>query len=141
VLEITEAALLDTGLTTLHALHGLRARGVRIAIDDFGTGYSSLAYLARLPVDVLKIDRCFVKDLDQGDSSVEAVAISRLIVSLGHTLNLHVLAEGAETARQLDVLTDLGCDSAQGFHIGRPTAPAQFRTLVEATGRWTPDGP
>ncbi|PPK92859.1 diguanylate cyclase (GGDEF)-like protein [Kineococcus xinjiangensis] len=131
VLEVTEAALLDTGPTTLRALRGLRHRGVRIAIDDFGTGYSSLAYLARLPVDILKIDRSFVDQLHRPGQGEEAVAISRLIINLGHTLGLHVLAEGTETAEQLDILTDLGCDSAQGFHIGRPAPPEAFRVMVD----------
>ncbi|GAA4983028.1 putative bifunctional diguanylate cyclase/phosphodiesterase [Kineococcus glutinatus] len=134
VLEITESALLDTGPDTLRALRELRRRGVRIAIDDFGTGYSSLAYLARLPVDILKIDRSFVERLHRHGESGEAVAISRLIVNLGHTLGLHVLAEGTETAEQIDILADLGCDSAQGFHVGHPVPAEDVRARLAVAG-------
>src|SRR5690606_14107568 len=102
-------------------LAALRALGVRVSVDDFGTGYSSLAYLQRLPVDVLKIDRSFVKDLDaQGVAREHAHALPQVITGLGHHLGMRVLAEGVETQAQLDALVELGCDEVQGFFFSKP---------------------
>ncbi len=98
----------------------LRRVGVHLAIDDFGTGYSSLAHLRRFPIEQLKIDRSFVAGFG-GDPEDEAVV--GLIVSLARTLGLRVVAEGVETAEQLDGLRRLGCDTVQGFHVGRPLPP------------------
>jgi EAL domain-containing protein (putative c-di-GMP-specific phosphodiesterase class I) len=101
--------------------------GIRIAIDDFGTGYSSLAYLKRLPVDELKIDRSFVRELatDKDD-----LAIVRSTISLGHDLGLSIVAEGIEDADTWDLLRRLGCDIAQGYFIGRPmTASALVASI------------
>jgi EAL domain-containing protein (putative c-di-GMP-specific phosphodiesterase class I) len=91
--------------------------GIRIAIDDFGTGYSSLAYLKRLPVDELKIDRSFVRELATDDDDL---AIVRSTIRLGHDLGLTIVAEGIEDGRTWDRLHRLGCDVAQGYFIGRP---------------------
>ena len=93
--------------------------GARIAIDDFGTGYSSLAYLKRLPVDELKIDRSFVRELaeDQDD-----LAIVRSTISLGHDLGLSIVAEGIEDVATWDLLRELGCDIGQGYYLGRPVS-------------------
>jgi EAL domain-containing protein (putative c-di-GMP-specific phosphodiesterase class I) len=116
-LEVTESSVMSDparAIAVLHALHGL---GVRLSVDDFGTGYSSLAYLQRLPVQEVKIDKSFVRDLAvaAGDG-----AIVRAIVDLGHTLGLRVVAEGVEDARSLAVLREIGCDTAQGYLVSRP---------------------
>jgi len=119
-LEITESVAMANAATTIETLRQLRGLGPSIAVDDFGTGYSSLAYLRRLPVDTLKIDRAFVAGL--GTES-EDESIVQFLLALARTLGLHTVAEGIETAAQLEVLADLGCDSAQGYLLGRPVAP------------------
>lgn len=91
---------------------------MRVAVDDFGTGYSSLSYLQRLPIDVLKIDRAFVAAIESTD---DKATLARAIVSLAQTLGLDCIAEGVETAVQLEILTQLGCDRAQGYYLSRPT--------------------
>lgn len=120
-LEITESVAMRDAEVTLARLTELRATGVRIAIDDFGTGYSSLAYLHRLPVDLLKIDRTFVGPLG-GD---EHTAIADTVIELGHALGLEVLAEGVETEAQARHLRARGCDLAQGFLFARPLPAAE----------------
>jgi len=117
VLEITESTAMRDADASLHILQQLDAMGVRISIDDFGTGYSSLLYLKRLPASELKIDRGFVRDLAH---DTEDAAIVSAIVALGQTLNLRIVAEGVETAEQQAFLTRLGCDSLQGYLLGRP---------------------
>ena len=117
--EITESSVLvDPELTTTH-LHALRRQGVRVSVDDFGTGYSSLSYLQRLPVDEVKIDRSFVASVDL-DASTAAIVGS--VVSLAHTIGLRVVAEGVERSEQLARVTELGCDEAQGWLLGRPSS-------------------
>jgi EAL domain-containing protein (putative c-di-GMP-specific phosphodiesterase class I) len=101
--------------------------GVRISIDDFGTGYSSLLYLKRLPASELKIDRGFIRDLAR---DTEDAAIVSAIVALGQTLNLEIVAEGVETAAQQEFLTRLGCDSLQGFLLGRPMSADRLVELM-----------
>ncbi|HZF80764.1 MAG TPA: EAL domain-containing protein, partial [Rubrivivax sp.] len=119
-IELTEHSLVEDIDTNVEQLRLLERAGVRIAIDDFGTGLSSLAYLKRLPIEKLKIDRTFVKDLpDNRDDS----AIVSAIVSLAKTLNLTVVAEGVETEAQRDHLQALGCDNGQGFFYSRPVEP------------------
>ena len=124
-LEITESFAMRDADATIATLTALRQLGVKIAIDDFGTGYSSLAYLKRLPVDALKIDKSFIDDLaaDTADA-----AIVEVIIALAHTLGLIVVAEGVETAQQAERLRALGCDLAQGYHFARPL-PAEQLTL------------
>ncbi len=113
-LEITESILMEHGNMVVGTLLALRSLGVRVAIDDFGTGYSSLAYLKRLPLDTLKIDRSFVADIPSHEGGTE---IAAAIIALAHTLHLEVLAEGVETQAQLDFLKAHGCDNFQGFLI------------------------
>lgn len=116
-LEITESLAMRDAEATVATLTALRALGVHVAIDDFGTGYSSLAYLKRLPVDALKIDKSFIDDLaaDTADA-----AIIEAIIALSHTLGLLVIAEGVETVQQADRLRALGCNLAQGYYFARP---------------------
>ncbi len=131
-LEITETALMLDPEGAVKLLRRIADLGVKIAIDDFGTGYSSLAYLRRLPIDALKIDRVFVRDmLASGQDAI----IVRSIIALAHNLNLRVVAEGVEDAAALQSLREMHCDLAQGYYIGRP-APC------DAVTRWLqdPDG-
>jgi diguanylate cyclase (GGDEF)-like protein/PAS domain S-box-containing protein len=118
-LELTERALIETGAPDV--LASLHAMGVNVSIDDFGTGYGSLAYLQRLPVDELKVDRSFVTSLvEGGDDAV----IVRSTIELAHNLGLHAVAEGVEDASVLEMLIEYGCDGAQGFFFSRPCPPA-----------------
>lgn len=116
-LEITESMLMENMDDMLPVLHELKALGVSLAIDDFGTGYSSLAYLKQMPIDVLKVDRVFVKDLPHGKNDC---AITRTIIVLAQQLGLSVVAEGIEAPEQAAFLTDSGCDIGQGFLYSRP---------------------
>ena len=117
VLEITESAMMHDTESAVRKLHALKDLGVRLAVDDFGTGYSSLSYLQRFPIDILKIDRSFVSGIESDD---EKLSLVRAIVSLAQTLRLQTVAEGVETARQAEVVTRLGCDLAQGYHLAPP---------------------
>jgi EAL domain-containing protein (putative c-di-GMP-specific phosphodiesterase class I) len=125
-LEVTETSLMDDVDGAAERLSALRDLGVRISVDDFGTGYSSLAYLQRLPVDVLKIDRSFVKDLDAPKGARNAYALAEAITGLGHSLGMRVLAEGVETEAQLEAISALGCDEVQGFLLARPMPPEEI---------------
>jgi diguanylate cyclase (GGDEF)-like protein len=120
-LEITESAIISRPDFALETLTRLRDRGICISIDDFGTGYTSLAHLKTLPIETLKIDRCFVSDLLTEHSNEAVVAA---IINLGHGLGMKIVAEGVEDASTLQLLTDLGCDIAQGFYLSRPLTPA-----------------
>lgn len=127
-LEITESLLMEDTEESDARLNALKAeRGLRVAIDDFGTGYSSLAYLKRFPIDVLKVDRSFVRGMD-GDP--DAAAIISAIIGLAHNLRLKVIAEGVETAAQLARLRELDCDQAQGFYFSRPLPAGDFARLL-----------
>jgi len=126
-LEITEGTLLQDVEETLDLLNALAAHGVRLSIDDFGTGYSSLAYLRRLPLDTLKVDRAFVGDVTADAGSA---AIVRAIIAMGRSLNMTVIAEGVETAAQVKFLREHGCHGAQGFHFSRPVSTEDFKSLL-----------
>jgi diguanylate cyclase len=117
MLEVTESAVMADPARALDVLGRLHAMGVKLAVDDFGTGYSSMAYLKALPVDELKVDRSFVGQM--ADSSSDAVIV-RSTIDLGHNLGLRVVAEGVETQAAWQELEALGCDTAQGFYLGRP---------------------
>jgi diguanylate cyclase (GGDEF)-like protein len=127
-LELTESILMEPTDTTFDTLNELKATGVRLAIDDFGRGYSSLGYLKRLPIDTLKIDRSFVRDIL---SSSDDRAIIKAIISLARTLNLRVIAEGVETHEQLTYLREQGSDGIQGFLLSKPMTPNSFRQLMK----------
>jgi diguanylate cyclase (GGDEF)-like protein/PAS domain S-box-containing protein len=120
-LEITESHAMANAEATIHTLRELKALGVRISIDDFGIGYSSLSYLKRLPIDTLKIDQSFVRDIT---SDPDDAAIATAIIALAHTLKLRVVAEGVETQQQLEFLSTRQCDRMQGFLFSRPLAAA-----------------
>lgn len=126
-LEITESLLLDGTDEIRVILEDIAALGVSIALDDFGTGYSALSYLTRFPVATLKIDRSFIKDLPGDRGSAELV---KAIVSLGHSLNMNLVAEGVETREQAHHLEDLGCQLVQGYLYGRPLPHEAFTTLA-----------
>ena len=131
-LEITETTLMADLDTTRTILTQLSALGVSISVDDFGTGYSSLGYLAQLPVDEIKIDKCFVLGMhaDEKDG-----AIVRWVHGLGKILGLRVVAEGVETTEALQTLVALGCDVAQGFYVSRPL-PANELEAWLADSQW-----
>lgn len=129
VLEITESVLLEQTPALAERLAELKALGVRLAVDDFGTGYSSLAYLQRLPVDVLKIDKTFVEALGDG---VEQEALAETIVTLARMMRLQAVAEGVERQEQASVLRDLGCDLAQGHLFAAPQQAAAIGDLLGA---------
>jgi diguanylate cyclase (GGDEF)-like protein len=129
-LEITESTAMSDPERTIAVLHQLRARGVRLSIDDFGTGYSSLAYLRRLPVQEVKVDRSFVLRMDV---ETEDAAIVRSILDLARALDLEVVAEGVETKTTLQMLRDFGCDVAQGYHISRPMPVEEFGTWLSGS--------
>ncbi|MCZ2088700.1 MAG: bifunctional diguanylate cyclase/phosphodiesterase, partial [Burkholderiales bacterium] len=132
-LELTESMLASDVDAVIATMTALKQRGVRFALDDFGTGYSSLSYLKRLPLDQLKIDQSFVRDMEtDGDDA----AIARAVVMLARSLELEVIAEGVETAAQRDLLAALGCTVYQGYFFARPLAPAAF----EDAARRSQDG-
>ena len=126
-LELTEGVLMAHTEKTVKTLKSLKAMGVRLAIDDFGTGFSSLSYLKRFPLDVLKIDRTFIKDItDDPDDA----AITLATIEMAHTLKLQVIAEGVETEAQLDFLKKHGCDVYQGYLFSRPVPPEEIPDLL-----------
>ena len=127
VFEITESLLLDEGALTIGRLDQLRAMGIRFAIDDFGTGYSSLSYLEQLPVDILKIDRSFVVGLA---AAPRRTVLLRAVVAMAGAFGLTTVAEGVETAQQLALVRELGCDNVQGFFLAAPTGADQAVELL-----------
>jgi diguanylate cyclase (GGDEF)-like protein/PAS domain S-box-containing protein len=126
-LELTESALMSNAEHTIQVLGSLKALGIRIAIDDFGTGYSSLAYLKRFPIDKLKIDIAFVRDIT---TNPDDAAIALAIISMAHSLHMQVIAEGVESRAQMALLRRHRCDEIQGFHFARALPPAELAQLV-----------
>jgi diguanylate cyclase (GGDEF)-like protein/PAS domain S-box-containing protein len=129
IFEITESAIISDPAGTKDVIRRLKALGVGISIDDFGTGYTSLAYLARLPITQLKIDRSFVIDMNR---NADDAAIVRSIITLGHDLGLEVVAEGVETEEARDQLARLGCDTIQGYWLSAPLPPCELRAWLAA---------
>jgi diguanylate cyclase (GGDEF)-like protein len=123
IIEITETAMMVDKTAAHEALRQLKALGVRLSVDDFGTGYSSMQYLAQLPLDELKIDLSFVKAMLEAPQNAKIV---RSLIELAHNLDLKVVAEGVESQAILEALTNLGCDQAQGYDVGRPTTVADL---------------
>lgn len=125
--ELTEGSLMENTQHTIASLQRLHAMGVKISIDDFGTGYSSLAYLRRFPIDTLKIDIAFIREVT---TNPQDAAITRTIIELAHSLNLRVVAEGVETQAQLAFLKDAGCDQIQGYLFSRPLPVDTLKRLL-----------
>jgi diguanylate cyclase (GGDEF)-like protein len=134
-LELTEALLIKDAAATMSLLGRLKNLGVGLAVDDFGTGYSSLSYLQLLPIDELKIDQAFVRELGTSEANARAPKLVQSMVSLGHSLGLAVVAEGVETAAQLDFLRRVKCDRVQGYAIGRPMPGEALSRLLAISSR------
>jgi EAL domain-containing protein (putative c-di-GMP-specific phosphodiesterase class I) len=130
-LELTESALMTRTESTASILSTLRGVGVRVAADDFGTGYSSLSYIRKFPLDALKIDQSFIRQIT---TIPDETTIVRAIISMGRSLDLRVIAEGVETQDQLDFLRAHGCDEAQGYFFSRPVPAEQFAALLRVNG-------
>ncbi|MYM69960.1 EAL domain-containing protein [Pseudoduganella sp. FT55W] len=128
-LELTETALMSNADRTITVLKNLKALGIKVAIDDFGTGYSSLAYLQRFPIDKLKIDIAFVREITTNPNDA---AIAMAIISMAHSLKLQVIAEGVETRAQLEYLRRSRCDEIQGYFFSRPLPPDELGQLVQS---------
>jgi len=126
-LEITESVFVEQTDSTIARLHRLRREGLILALDDFGTGYSSMAYLRKLPLDILKIDRAFINDLGREPS---ALAVAQAIVTLAQSLGMRTVAEGVETTEQLQVLSSLGCDEFQGYLFSRPVESTSILEML-----------
>ena len=127
IFEITESGVMLNPEVALQVLHGLRDCGIGLSVDDFGTGYSSLTQLKRMPVQELKIDQSFIRDLD--DASEDSVIV-RSTIEMSHSLGLKVVAEGVEFERSLQLLGRWQCDTAQGYLISRPLAAQAFETWM-----------
>ncbi len=128
-LELTESSLMASTERTISTLNELKAQGVRISVDDFGTGYSSLSYLRRFPIDTLKIDIAFVRDIT---TNPDDAAIALAIIRMAHSLKLDVIAEGVETASQLAYLSRYHCDQIQGYFFSRPIPVPELEELLQS---------
>jgi len=126
-LELTESASMEEPEKTIEILRQIKAMGVKVAIDDFGTGYSNLSYLKRFPLDKLKLDQSFVRDIVTGQHDL---SIARAVIAMGHSLGLTVIAEGVEGAEQLDLLAANGCDEIQGYYLSRPVDGAACAAVM-----------
>jgi EAL domain-containing protein (putative c-di-GMP-specific phosphodiesterase class I) len=133
-LEITESTLMHDVDKAVRTLKAFKDMGIRIAIDDFGTGYSSLSNLRQFPVDTLKIDGSFIRDLS---NQPENRGIAEAIIAMGRTLSLTVIAEGVETKAQADFLRERACDEFQGFYFSKAVAAGKFAELLEAQMKMT----
>lgn len=127
-LELTESIVMENAEGTIQTLYELKEMGVHISVDDFGTGYSSLSYLKRFPIDILKIDKSFVQDITTDPNNA---AIAELIISMAHTLNLNVIAEGVETEEQLTFLQSHRCNEAQGYLFSKPLSAKELEVLLQ----------
>jgi diguanylate cyclase (GGDEF)-like protein/PAS domain S-box-containing protein len=125
--EITESIVMNDPEQAAHKLHALKELGIKLSLDDFGTGFSSLAYLKLFPFDFVKIDRAFITDITK---SPKDAMIATAVIAMGHSLNLRVVAEGVETAGQLDYLRQHDCDEIQGYYFSRPVPSAEFEAML-----------
>ena len=128
-LEITESMVMEDPERVIDLLEKIRSRGIHLSLDDFGTGHSSLAYLKRFPIDCVKIDRAFIMDMP---GNTDDVAIARTIVAMAKSLGLATVAEGVETAEQLELLKNMGCDQIQGYFFSRPLPADEFLAFYQA---------
>jgi EAL domain-containing protein (putative c-di-GMP-specific phosphodiesterase class I) len=128
-LEVTESMVMRNVARAVRVLHAIQDRGIRLAIDDFGTGYSSMSLMKQFPIDTIKIDRSFVRDLS---SDSEDQAIAQAIISMGKALGMTVVAEGVETAEQHAFLRNHACDEMQGFLFSRPLPPRELAELLQS---------
>jgi EAL domain-containing protein (putative c-di-GMP-specific phosphodiesterase class I) len=135
-LEVTESVM-ENADSAIRTLHDLKAMGVHLSIDDFGIGYSSLSHLKRFPIDALKVDQSFVRDITSDENDA---AITSAVIAMGHSLRLTIIAEGVETEEQLAFLRERECHKAQGYLFGRPMPAASLKTLLaekkSAMGDW-----
>ncbi len=116
--------------SAVEILRDIKSYGISLSVDDFGTGYSSLAYLKRFPLDALKIDRAFIKDIT---SNHEDAAITRAVIVLAHELGLNVIAEGVETVDQLELLVKYGCDQMQGYLFSKPVISEECAAMIKSS--------
>jgi EAL domain-containing protein (putative c-di-GMP-specific phosphodiesterase class I) len=128
-LEVTESMVMADPEEVIKLLGAIHDRGIHLALDDFGTGHSSLAYLKRFPIDCVKIDRAFIKDTP---ANTDDVAIAKTILAMAQALNLATVAEGVETAEQLELMKTMGCDQIQGYYFSRPLAADDFLEFYRA---------
>ena len=126
-IEITESIMIESAEKARQCIDKIRSMGMKVAIDDFGTGYSSLSYLNKFPVNILKIDKSFIDQIDSSESSQKYI---EAIISIGHILNLEVVSEGVETDGQLEKLKSIGCDYIQGYIWGKPMPPDDAGELL-----------
>src|SRR5690606_29376600 len=127
-MEITEGMVMQDAERAIRTLTAIKALGVRLAIDDFGVGYSSLAQIKRFPIDTLKVDSSFIRDIPQNK---EDRAITEAIIAMGRTLSLTVIAEGVETKEQEEFLRDHACDQSQGYYFSKPISPEDFVSFMK----------
>lgn len=133
-LEITESVIMQQAETAINSLHQLNDMGIKLSLDDFGTGYSSLSYLKRFPIDTIKIDRSFVQDIpDDTDDAALAIAI----ITLAHSLDIRVIAEGVETPEQLEFMREHLCDATQGYYFSHPIIMDEFTQLLQQRKRFS----
>jgi EAL domain-containing protein (putative c-di-GMP-specific phosphodiesterase class I) len=133
-LELTESMLVQNTEVAIRRLNALKSLGVQIAIDDFGTGYSSLSYLQQFPFDILKIDRCFIRNITDNPNNA---AITKAIIEMAKSLNLKLVAEGVETESELSFVCQHKCDKMQGYLFSRPLPAQEFEQLL-TTGKRLP---
>jgi diguanylate cyclase (GGDEF)-like protein/PAS domain S-box-containing protein len=132
--EITETTLMDNIKTAIDSLRRLHSRGINISIDDFGTGYSSLSYLKNLPINNLKIDRAFIKDLQNDENDQQIV---QTLITMAHSLNMSVIAEGVEEIEQFNLLNQYACDEIQGYLLSKPVADSEFLEMLRNPQKFT----
>jgi EAL domain-containing protein (putative c-di-GMP-specific phosphodiesterase class I) len=128
-IEVTETTLIDNISSAADSLKRLTARGIKISMDDFGTGYSSLNYLKSLPIDCLKIDRSFIKDMCHDHNDKQIV---KTLIAMAHSLDLSVVAEGVEDKEQLDLLNEYNCDEIQGYLLSRPVTADKLIEIINS---------
>lgn len=131
-IELTESVIMTDLVHTVKILHDIKALGIKVAIDDFGTGFSSLSYLKTMPIDVIKIDRSFIRDIPTDEDDI---AITTAIINMAHSLGIEVIAEGVETVEQFELLRKLGCDNIQGYLFMKPAGAQEAEAFIE---KWKP---